>query len=95
MTLAGDDDSAKHLHMLQREILSYLAQHPDAKDTLEGITHWWLADAETGVKPSDVISALDALVSKGWVTASSVGQGTCVYGLERVRRAEILEWLEH
>jgi len=95
MNLADDDDSAERQRMLQREILSYLAQHPDAKDTVEGIMHWWLPDTETGVRASDVGSALEGLALKGWVTVSSLGQGTRVYGLERARRGEILEWLEN
>jgi len=81
--------------MLQREILSYLAQHPDAKDTVEGIMHWWLPGGETGVKASDVDGALEGLLARGWVTASSVGQGTRVYGLDRARRDEIMSWLEN
>ena len=27
------------------EILDYLARHPDAQDTIEGILHWWVLDA--------------------------------------------------
>jgi DNA-binding PadR family transcriptional regulator len=92
--MAEDDDSAQRLQMLQREILSYLAQHPDAKDTVEGIMHWWLPGGDTGVRTSEVTAALDALVAQGWVTASSVGQGARVYGLDRAHQQEVREWLE-
>jgi len=27
---------------ISQEILKYLIKHPDASDTLEGITEWWL-----------------------------------------------------
>jgi hypothetical protein len=94
MNLADDDDSADRLHMLRREILSYLTEHPDAKDTVEGIMDWWLSAAGEGVRADEVGSALESLVVKGWVTVSSLGRGTRVYGLDRARRREILEWLE-
>jgi DNA-binding PadR family transcriptional regulator len=92
--MADDDDSAQRLHMLQREILSYLATHPEAKDTVEGIRHWWLPGGNARVTAGDIGSALDALVDKGWMNASSLGQGARVYSLNQARHREIREWLE-
>ena len=93
--MAQDDDFAQRLYMLQKEILSYFLQHPDAKDTVEGIMHWWLPGGGTRVKASDVGIILDALVVKGWATVSSLGQGARVYGLDRAGHREIREWLEN
>jgi Fe2+ or Zn2+ uptake regulation protein len=86
------DDSAGRQQMLQREILSYLLEHPEAKDTVEGIMHWWLPPAPAW-RANDVTRALDALVLKGWLTAVNLGTATRVYGLDRTRRDEILRWL--
>jgi hypothetical protein len=45
-------------------IVGYLASHPDACDTAEGV-RWWLDDHEVTVE--EVASALDDLVSNGHV----------------------------
>jgi hypothetical protein len=92
---AMTDDEVSALHKLQREILSYLAQHPDAKDTVEGIVQWWLPREDTRMKVSHVSSALEGLVERGWMTASGLGQGARVYGLNHARQNEIRKWLEN
>lgn len=43
-------------------ILAYLDSHPHAKDTLEGIAHWWV-----GAEVTLVRKALDILVRNGEV----------------------------
>lgn len=90
MKRADEDDSADRLRDVQREILSYLMRHPEAKDTLEGITQWWLA-ADSAAAAVD--RALEGLVEKGWVAVWNVGARRRVYGLERERRGEIETWL--
>lgn len=47
----------------QKEILRYLAANPGAKDTVEGISQWWLPQAQ----PAAVKAALAALVAQGLV----------------------------
>ncbi|MEW5786636.1 MAG: hypothetical protein AB1899_02155 [Pseudomonadota bacterium] len=47
-------------------ILRYLDQHPDAADTLEGITRWWLP-GDPPVDLSTVEAALARLESQGLV----------------------------
>lgn len=75
--------------------MRYLVQHPDAKDTVEGIMHWWLPDGGTRVKESEVGLVLESLVGKGWVTTLSRSQGAQLYGLARAHEREIREWLEN
>jgi hypothetical protein len=31
---------------IARKILTYLANHPDAQDTIDGIVQWWLPEQE-------------------------------------------------
>ena len=47
------------------EILAYLAEHPDAQDTLDGIAQWWLVERKIRCQTSAVEEALADLVAKG------------------------------
>jgi hypothetical protein len=53
-----------------REILAYLAENPGARDTLEGITHWWLLESGIRQQAERVKLALDRLVEEGLVLES-------------------------
>ena len=56
---------------LQHLILNYFMQHPEAKDTSEGIRLWWLPPGhETDL--CEVTAALDDLVDRNWLH----GRGT-------------------
>jgi len=48
---------------IAREILRYLATHPNAKDTLDGVAEWWLEQKR--VERGLVERALALLVSHG------------------------------
>lgn len=49
------------------EILTYLANHPDSSDTLDGIVEWWLLERKIKHQVAKVKEALADLVAKGWV----------------------------
>jgi hypothetical protein len=48
-------------------ILSYLRRHPNAGDTLEGITKWWLELERIDTSVNDVASVVDNLASIGMI----------------------------
>lgn len=52
---------------MEAEILSYLHDHPDARDTLEGILFWWLLTGLLHKNVSLVSEVLEELVAKGLV----------------------------
>ena len=52
---------------ISEEILNYLFKHPDASDTLEGITEWWLLNQRISCEMKRVKAALSKLVEQGWV----------------------------
>lgn len=48
-------------------ILDYLQEHPEAQDTLAGISEWWLAGHEINNRTATVKEALDELRSAGLI----------------------------
>jgi hypothetical protein len=51
------------------EILAYLAGHPDAQDTLDGIVEWWLLEQKIGQQIARVKEALTWLVKEELILA--------------------------
>jgi hypothetical protein len=70
-------------------ILSYLSCFPDAKDTLNGIHHWWLGSVRAGADARTVQGALDDLVRAGWVISIERRGTGMVYGLNADRRQDL------
>ena len=77
-------DGPRHsVSPVMNEILGYLVQHPDAKDTMDGIARWWLPPNDQGWKREQVQSAIDELVACGWITRRETTASQVVYGLEK------------
>ena len=49
------------------EILEYLRRNPEASDTLEGITEWWLLSHRISFEIKRVKAAVLKLVEEDWV----------------------------
>lgn len=60
---------------IAEEVKRYLAEHPNAADSIEGISKWWLARQNLNYPPEKVQAALDYLVEVG-VMRKSMGFGT-------------------
>jgi len=56
-------------------ILHYLAEHPHASDTLEGIAGWWLLRQEVRAEVETVARVLRRLTEAGQL--ERIGQGEC------------------
>ena len=61
------------------EILEYLARHPQAQDTVEGIAEWWILEQRVHASSAEVRAALDRLVARGLVSAQSSQDGRVFY----------------
>lgn len=57
----------------------YLAAHPNASDSLEGVQRWWLGEGAVDAPGTTVQLALDCLVKKGTVVKKLLPDGTVVY----------------
>jgi hypothetical protein len=55
-------------------ILAYLEEHPQAKDTSEGISQWWLAGEGDKPRSAELEGALSDLLSKKLII-STEGKG--------------------
>jgi hypothetical protein len=68
---------------IAREILAYLADHPEAEDTLEGIVQWWLLERRIVYQAHEVKAALDHLVRKGVLLEQRQGDANTLYRVNR------------
>ena len=74
---------------LADEVLDYLVQHPQARDTMEGIAEWWLLEQRIRCAVADVEAALSDLVGNDFLVASQCRDGRTYYGLNRAKEREI------
>ncbi len=83
------DESTAEIADLGAEILSYLVQHPHARDTCEGIVEWWFLEQGIQRAEREVRRALRALVGNGMLLASRPGGSPIQYRLNRDRLPQI------
>jgi hypothetical protein len=80
--------------MALRHILYHLVEHPDAKDSLQGILRWWLPRAPAEWREEEVQEALDVLVAREWVTRRQTASSQYIYGVNKDKLGEIEEYLD-
>jgi hypothetical protein len=71
------------------QILAYLVKHPEAQDTLEGITEWWLLEQQIRYAVAEVDGALHNLVAADLLVTRQCADGRTYYGLNRTKEREI------
>lgn len=71
------------------EILAYLAEHPLAHDTVEGILEWWLLKHRLTRTKTQVRAALVQLVAEEWVIAHTRADGRLSYRVNRTQLRRI------
>ena len=73
------DDSQLEIEALAGEIARYLAAHPKAADTVEGITKWWLTRQRYEESMVKVQKALDRLVEDELISRVGGDTGRAIY----------------
>ncbi|WP_156374636.1 hypothetical protein [Pseudorhodoferax sp. Leaf274] len=66
-------------------ILDYLARHPLAADSEQGIAQWWLATAGVLVTADELQQALDALQQQGRIERVPLPGDGAIYRAPRPR----------
>jgi hypothetical protein len=68
-------------------IRGYLARHPAAADSAQGIAQWWLPALGIDVPVDTVERALERLVERGAVRRADVTGGAAIYRAARSQAA--------
>lgn len=72
-------DAKPQSHPLREALRSYLGRYPDAADSLEGISRWWLPEALRGTPTERLRAVLEELVVSGEMRCSTLLDGTQLY----------------
>jgi histidinol phosphatase-like PHP family hydrolase len=74
---------------IEFEILDYLIKQPSAKDTIQGITEWWILKQQIDCAVEMVSQALSRLVAKGYVSVQLHPNASRLYEINRERIEDI------
>jgi hypothetical protein len=67
---------------IARSILAYLAEHPDAKDSIDGIRLWWV-DEPDQCNEMDIQRAIRELSVRGLITSLETAPGSVVFAASK------------
>jgi predicted SnoaL-like aldol condensation-catalyzing enzyme len=81
--LAFRQEQGSWVRAIAQVVLEYLQAHPQAADTAEGVSAWWLGTSRRDRRVPSVVEALDALVARGTVRCEATPAGETVYRLRR------------
>jgi hypothetical protein len=73
------DDGRHEEKKMADAILGYLAEHPRASDTLEGIAEWWIMRHQVRVEVNTLKRILRQLTDSGLLEKSGVGDEACYH----------------
>ena len=71
--------SGSRARIIEQLVARYIADHPNAADTVEGIHSWWIGVDIGDASRAEVQAALDSLVSHGTLSHTALPDGTPLY----------------
>jgi predicted transcriptional regulator len=74
---------------LEHDVLTYMVEHKEAQDTLEGIVEWWLMEQEIQHQLADIQNLLNELVDKDFVIRHKGSDSRFHYRVNGNRETEI------
>ena len=74
---------------ITRKILTYLVDHPDAQDTLDGIVHWWLSEQEIKHEIGEVSEIVSELVKNELLLAHKSMNSRVHYRINKTKYKEV------
>jgi hypothetical protein len=77
-----EEEERRHEEQLAGAILKYLAEHPHASDTLEGIAEWWIMRQQIRVEADRVAKVLRQLTESGLLEEIGEGENPRRYRLK-------------
>jgi Fe2+ or Zn2+ uptake regulation protein len=79
---------------IERTIMSYMLDHPEARDTLEGIAEWWIPSQEIKIQIQNVKHALSNLVEAGFILEKTMSDGRVHYRINQMKIHHISALIE-
>ena len=70
-------------------ILGYLKKNPNAMDTIEGITEWWILSENINLNLTNVQNALDTLLAENLIQKKSYNGQRVYYQLNKDKMGDI------
>ena len=80
---------------IEKMICAHLRVHPEARDTLEGIIHWWLLEQRLEQSTLEVKTVMDSLVKRKKVVAIRAKDGQTHYCLKEAQSARVRKGRGH
>lgn len=89
-----EDLCFKDKSQIAHAILAYLRDHPEARDTVDGIAQWWLLDQKIKCQIEMVKETLTELTEKGFLIEQEGRDSQIHYRINQVRLGEIRSLLK-